>query len=90
MDGSVGVHNQLDHQRKPILALVERRPTYRKCFREHGIAGNASENRGGIAGGVLVQRRALRNPHIHVGDGYAQPGRPIGQYLGNRNLIQLT
>ena len=88
-DRAVGGDRHLDHDRQPVLPLVERGDAGRQALGEHGEGVAGGVDRGGVLPRVGVDRRAGVHQILDVRDGHPHLDAAAGELRGDLQLVEV-
>ncbi len=86
---SVARHHHVGDDGEAVLAFVQRGPVRRELFREHREDLRRRVNARRVRARVDVDRRALLDDRIHVGDGDQDARSASGECLGDGELVEV-
>jgi hypothetical protein len=87
---AVRADRHLDHHRQPLLGLVQRGEVGRELLGQHREDPAGRVDGGRIGARVVVDRRALGDESIDIGDRDQDLHRAAGERLGDAQLVQVA
>jgi hypothetical protein len=85
----IAIDHKFDYYARAILVLEQGSQPRRQGLGNHGEVAHTGIDGRGLLRGVIVNRRAFAHQGIDIGDSDQHSGCPVGQLLGDFDLIEV-